>query len=239
MPQHVQLNNIDHADLRVITARGPEYGDAVMHAVTYPAEFRNVQACYPIVFQKAADGGFQPLALFGFRPGQNLFLEDGRWDASYLPLAIERLPFLIGRALIGHGGDELTMHIDLDSPRVSRSEGEPLFLPHGGTSEFLERMNSVLQALHAGLQAVPAFMEALLAHELLESFVLDIQLDHGSEHRLAGFYTIHEERLGALDGAALEALHRRGHLQPIYMALASQARFRDLIDRVNRRGADA
>lgn len=234
MTRHVQLNYIDHADLRAITARGPEYGDAVMHAPTWPAEFRNVQAYYPIVFQKAADGSFQPLALFGFRPGQNLFLEDGRWDASYLPLAIERLPFLIGR-----GGDELTMHIDLDSPRISRSEGEALFLPHGGTSEFLERMNSVLQALHAGLQATPAFMEALLAHELLESFVLDIQLDDGSEHRLAGFYTINEERLGALDGAALEALHRRGYLQPIYMALASQARFRDLIDRVNRRGADA
>ena len=235
MAQHVLLNNIDHARLRVIAARGAAYGDAVMHAVTFPAELRNVQACYPIVFQKTADGSFQPLALFGFTPGQNLFLDGERWDAPYIPLAIERQPFLIGRS-----NEELVMHVDLDSPRIGTDTGEPLFLPHGGTSEFLERMNSVLRALHEGLQATPAFIDALLAHDLLESFVLDIQLDDGSEHRLAGFYTINEERLRALDGAALERLHRQGHLEPVYMAVASLAHLRDLIDRVNRRhGHDA
>lgn len=228
MAQHVPLNNVDHAALRVSTARGAAWGDAVMSAVTFPGEFRNVQACYPIVFQKAVDGGFQPLALFGFEPGQNLFLDGERWDASYLPLAIERQPFLIGRE-----GDELAMHVDLDSPRIA-SNGEALFLPHGGNSEFLERMNSVLLALHQGLQATPAFIDALLAHGLLESFVFDIRLDDGSEHRLAGYYTINEDRLRALDGGALEALHRRGHLEPVFMALASLSRFRELIDRVNR-----
>ena len=172
MAQHVLLNNIDHARLRVIAARGAAYGDAVMHAVTFPTELRNVQACYPIVFQKTADGSFQPLALFGFTPGQNLFLDGERWDAPYIPLAIERQPFLIGRS-----DEELVMHVDLDSPRIGTDTGEPLFLPHGGTSEFLERMNSVLRALHEGLQATPAFIDALLAHDLLESFVLDIQLD--------------------------------------------------------------
>ena len=132
------------------------------------------------------------------------------------------------------------MHVDLDSPRIGTDAGEALFLAHGGTSEFLERMNSVLRALHEGLQATPAFIDALLAHDLLESFVLDIQLDDGSEHRLAGFYTINEERLRALDGAALERLHRQGHLEPVYMAVASLAHLRDLIDRVNRRhGHDA
>ncbi len=235
MAQHVLLNNIDHARLRVIAARGAAYGDAVMHAVTFPAELRNVQACYPIVFQKTADGSFQPLALFGFTPGQNLFLDGERWDAPYVPLAIERQPFLIGRS-----DEELVMHVDLDSPRIGTDTGEPLFLPHGGTSEFLERMNSVLRALHEGLQATPAFIDALLAHDLLESFVLDIQLDDGSEHRLAGFYTINEERLRALDGAALERLHRQGHLEPVFMVVASLAHLRDLIDRVNRRhGRDA
>lgn len=228
MAQHVPLNNVDHAALRVSTARGAALGDAVMSAVTFPGEFRNVQACYPIVFQKAADGGFQPLALFGFEPGQNLFLDGQRWDASYLPLAIERQPFLIGRE-----GDELAMHVDLDSPRIA-SDGEALFLPHGGNSEFLERMNSVLLALHQGLQATPAFIDALLAHELLESFVFDIRLDDGSEHRLAGYYTINEDRLRALDAVALDALHRRGYLEPVFMALASLSRFRELIDRVNR-----
>ena len=44
-------------------------------------------------------------------------------------------------------------------------------------------------------------------------------------------------RLRQLDGDAFASLGRAGHLEPIYMMLASVARFRDLIDRVNRAGA--
>lgn len=235
MTRHVLLNNIDHRDLRIDTGRGAALGDAVMSAPTFPAEFRNLQSHYPIVFHRDAQGGFRPLALFGFREGQNLFLDGDRWDATYLPLAIERQPFLIGR-----DGDALMVHIDLDSPRVRDDRGEPLFREHGGTSEYLERINSVLAALHDGLQRTPAFVDALTRHQLLESFVLDVALDDGSQNRLAGFHTIDEERLRALDGAALESLHREGHLEAIYMALASLSRLRDLIERTNRRhGADA
>ena len=74
MSQHVLLNNIDHKDLRVDTARSAALGDDVMFAATFPAEFRNVQAYYPIVFRKTAEGAFQPIALFGFQEGRNLFL---------------------------------------------------------------------------------------------------------------------------------------------------------------------
>jgi hypothetical protein len=89
--------------------------------------------------------------------------------------------------------------------------------------------------LHDGIATTPAFIDALLRHGLLESFVLDITLDDGSDNRLAGFHTIDEARLQALDGAALEHLARGGHLLPIYMVLASLSRFRDLIERMNRR----
>ncbi len=230
MANSVLLNNVDHQDVRVITRRAAEFGDGQMFALTFPDEFRSIQAHYPIVFRKSLDGiGFEPIALLGLQAGQNLFLREGRWDAAYLPLALERQPFLIGRS-----GEELLVHIDLDSPRLSRSEGEPLFLPHGGSSDYLQRMNSVLLALHQGLEATPAFVAALLAHELLESFVLDIELADGSQNRLAGYYTINEERLASLPGSALEALARAGHLQAIYMAVASLSQLRLLIDRVER-----
>ena len=67
MNNAVLLNNIDHKDLRVITTRAAAYGDDVKSALTFPAEFRNVQACYSIVFQKTADGKFQSIVLFGFQ----------------------------------------------------------------------------------------------------------------------------------------------------------------------------
>ncbi|MEW6704062.1 MAG: SapC family protein [Pseudomonadota bacterium] len=231
MPRHVVLNNIDHKDLRIITAHGERYGDGVMAAVTFPAEFRNVQAHYPIVFQKTHDGtSFQPLALFGFREGENLFLRNGGWDATYVPLAIERQPFLIG-----FDGDEPIVHLDLDSPRVSSHEGEPVFLPYGGMSEYLDRVSSMLLTIHEGVQSTPAFVSALLSHGLLEPFALDIERTDGSQQRLAGFYAIHEERLQKLEGPALEQLNRDGHLLAVYMAVASMSRLRDLIDRAEAR----
>jgi hypothetical protein len=230
MTNPVLLNNIDHKDLRVVTDHSAGYGDDVMFALTFPAEFRTLQAHYPIVFRKTFDGvSFEPVALFGFGEGENLFLGRDGWQATAVPLTIQRQPFLIGVS-----GDELMVHVDLDNPRVGASAGEPVFLPQGGSTEFLERMNSTLLAIHQGLQATPAFIAALLEHELLESFVFDIELDDGSQNRLAGFYTVNEERLEALDGHALERLHRASHLQAIYMAVASLSNFRDLIERKNR-----
>jgi len=176
MTKHAHLNNVEHRDLRVITARGPQFGDNVMYSLTFPAEFRNVQAHYPIVFGKAADGTFTPLALFGFHEKQNLFLRNGAWESTYIPMMVERMPFLIGNAPNGK-----VVHIDLDSPRVSRTEGEPIFNEHGANSEFLERMTGVLGALHEGIESTPAFVMALLGHNLLESFVLDIQFLDGAQ----------------------------------------------------------
>ena len=230
MTHSVLLNNIDHKDLRIITTRSAELGDNVMYAITFPAEFRNLQAHYPIVFRKNAQAQFEPVALLGFQERQNLFLSPQGWDATYVPLTIERLPFMIG-----FGADrEPMMHIDLSSPRISRSEGESIFREHGGNTEFLERMNSVLLAIHQGIASVAPFVEALLERDLLESFVFDIQLNDGSQNRLAGFYTINEERLLDLNGTVLERFNRAGHLQAIYMAIASLSNFRALIERVNK-----
>lgn len=233
MTRHVQLNNIDHRDLRIDTRRSAALGDGVACVATFPAEFRDLQAYYPIVFRRNEAGAFAPLALLGFEEGHNLFLDGERWDAAYVPLSIERSPFLIGR-----GGEDITVHLDLDSPRVQRDAGQPLFREHGGNTDYLDRVASVLLTLHNGLMRVPAFVEALQAHQLLESFVLDMELDDGSVNRLAGYHTINEDRLRALDAAALGQLHAAGHLEPVFMAVASVSNFRDLIDRMNRSRAD-
>lgn len=237
MPNHVLLNNVQHKDLRIVTRHGHGLGDEVMFTATFPAEMRSLQGHYPIVFRKTDDGrNFEPVALFGFQQGENLFLTESGWDAPEVPLMMERQPFLIGR-----DGEELLVHIDMDNPRVvvdkNATECEPAFLPHGGVTEYLERINSMLFTIHQGLQSNNAFVAALLKHELLESFVFDIELDDGSLNRLAGFYTIHEERLAALKDDAVAELHRAGWLQPAYMALASLAQFRRLIDRKNARNA--
>jgi hypothetical protein len=219
------LDNITHKDLRIITRRGAQWGDALMSCVATPDEFRSLQAHYPIVFQKNSEGQMQPMALFGLREGQNLFLGPDGWTVPYIPLAMQREPFMIGV-----NQDELRMLVDMASPRISQgADGEAVFLPMGGHTEFLERANSVLKALHEGLQATPAFIEALLAHDLLESFVLDVERPDGSHGRLVGLYTIHEERLAALDDKTVGLLHQADYLLPIYMVIASMSNLHTLI----------
>lgn len=236
MPNVIQLNNVEHKDLRVITAHGARYCDDVMAALTFPAEFRSVQAHYPIVFSRANDGTYTPLAVFGFKDRQNLFLtgEPGheRWDASYVPLMMERMPFYVGNAPNGK-----SIHIDIDSPRVSRTEGEPVFLEHGGNTEYLDKAISMLATIDRGIAATAPFVAALQEHDLLESFVIDITLRDGSQNRFAGFHTVQEERLAKLGAEALGKLHEKGYLHAIYMVVASLSHFRDLIERVGRQAS--
>ncbi|MDN3923164.1 SapC family protein [Roseateles violae] len=221
------LNNISHKDLRIVTQRGAQWGDDVMSCPVTPDEFRSLQADYPIVFQPDGKGGFLPVALFGLQEGQNLFLNERGWDAEYLPLAMLRMPFSIGVA-----GDELRMMVDMASPRISRgAEGEAVFLPQGGNSELLERANSILRTLHEGNLVIPGFIDALVANELLEPFVLDVERPDGTHGQLVGYSMIHEERLAALSADTVSLLHQADYLQPIYMAIASLSNLTKLIRR--------
>lgn len=222
------LNNIQHKDLRIVTRRGAQWGDDFMSAPVTLDEFRKLQAHYPIVFQPDGKGSFLPVVLFGLQEGQNLFLTDEGWDADYLPLSVQRMPFSIGVA----EGDELRMLVDMSSRRISRgAEGEAIFLPHGGTTDFTENANAVLRTLHEGLQATAEFVETLVAQDLLEPFTLDVERPDGSHGQLLGFSIINEDRLAALDAGAVALLHQADYLMPIYMALASLSNFRALIKR--------
>ena len=234
MGQYEILNKEKHRHLRIKTGYGPTLGDAVMYMMTYPMEFRDIQSCYPILFTKDPNtGGFFAAAVLGFEADQNLFLQDDGWDASYVPAMAQRQPFLIAT---GGEGDDRTpvVSLDVDHPRVSQDEGEALFDSQGGTTEFLERKIALLDKLHNGLQHGKGFVDALLEHELLEQITLDIAFDDGSKQTLQGFYCIAEERLYQLQGDVLESLNQAGYLQPVFMAVASLSRMRNVIERRNR-----
>lgn len=239
MTRPALLDNVTHRNLRIRTERSAALGDARQSALALPGEFRHLQAHFPIVFQlvegDTANAGFQPVALFGLEEGQNLFLTDSGWDAPAVPMALQRDPFMIGRA----ADDSLQLHIDLDSPRIVRPEegevGTALFMPHGGFSDYLDHVVQLMEHLHAQAQQLPVFIEALTRHQLLEPFVIDIETPGGEQGRLSGLFTIHEERLAALPGAALEALAREGHLLPIHMQIASLAQLPVLLERASRR----
>jgi len=234
MSQYEVLNKEKHRQLRIRSGYGAALGDAVMYVMTYPLEFRDIQSCYPILFTKDPNtGGFFAAAVLGFEADQNLFLQEERWDAPYVPALVRRQPFLIAT-----GGEDANatpvVSLDLDHPRVSEDEGEALFDADGNPSEFLNQKIALLDKLHHGLQHGVGFVDTLLKHELLEQINLDITFNDGSKKTVQGFYSIAEERLYQLPGNVLESLNQAGYLQPVFMAVASLSRVRDVIERRNR-----
>jgi hypothetical protein len=233
MTNYVLLNDIEHANLKVVNERSEALGDKVKYAMTFPFEFRSIQACYPIFFQKeASTGAFFPLALFGFENDENLFLNDNGWQAPYVPVMIRRQPFLIGFQSDADDSEvkNPVVSIDMDSPRISETEGESLFLEHGGSSEFLQKVTGNLELIHQAHEHSRKFVEALIEHDLLESFTLNIELDNGSANQLMGYYTINEDSVQQLSAESLASLNSQGFLQPIFMVLASHSCIRALID---------
>lgn len=235
MANHALLNNLDHKDLKIITEKSEKYGNNVMHSVVYPFEFKHVQANYPIFFHKdVTHNTYTALALFGFEEKENLFLHDNQWQASYIPLMIEREPFLIGLQSGIENGETVEnpmIHLDLDNPRVSKEQGSDIFLPHGGNSEYINRVSSILNAIHESKPSTKLFMDTLTELDLFESFNLDIQLTNGSNNRLTGFFTINEDKLKDLSGEQLEAMNKSGLLKLIYMVIASHENINALIQR--------
>jgi len=236
MKNHVLLDSDKHKGLQIITTRSKTYGDSVMFTMTFPFEFRNIQSCYPIFFHKNPEtGSLYPVALFGFQDKENLFLNDDGWSAPYVPLMIERQPFFIGfqKSEGSENRKSAKVTIDMDSPRISTKEGKALFEEHGGNSEYLVRMTNNLEMIHAGHKHSEKFIDALLEHDLVEPFSLDITLNDGSNNQLIGFYTISEDKLQALDGATMESFSNQGFLQPIFMLIASHSCIRTLVDLKN------
>ena len=231
MAKFALLNSVDHQHVKIITERSARYGDDVKQALTFPFEFRNVQAFYPILFQPDQDGGFIPVALFGFESRENLFLGEAGWQAAYIPAMMRREPFLIGyQQPAGQGERTRVLSLDMAHPRVNTAQGEALFEPLGGRTPFLEDAANLLETIYEGLEHNRAFIAALQEHDLLEAVTMDIALKDGSRNQLLGYHCLAEEKIKELPGSVLETFNQNGFLMPMFMALASMANLQRLVE---------
>lgn len=239
MTRHVMLNNIAHKDLRVITRHAAEFGDNVGTTMVVPTEFADVQREYPIFFRKdPTTGEFSSFALLGFSKDENLFLEDGVWKAAYVPAVLARGPFLIGFQERREGGDvqkEPVIHVDLDDPRISATEGEPVFLPQGGNSRYLDYIGGLLNGIRNGLEVSKAMFAAFAAANLIEPVKIEVKFNSEEQYDLHGMYTINQKKLADLDAETLHSLNRSGFLQGAFLVTSSLSNVQRLIEMKGRR----
>jgi len=239
MAKYELLDNITHADLRIITDRAEQYGDKVGLVRTFPTEFADIQREFPILFRKdSEEEGFYAVALLGLEKDENLFLGDSGWSASYVPAILAKDAFVIGLTEEISGGDvhlEPMLHVDMENPRVSTTEGEAVFLKHGGNSPYIEKVGAILRAVHAGAEIAKTMYARYDELGLIAPVKMEITLNKDMKRTLAGFYTIDEEKLRALDAESLYKLNSVGYLQGAYMIVASLANIKKLIDIKNAR----
>lgn len=236
MAQYQLLNNIAHKNLRILTRRGAELGDAVGGCAVYPTEFNELQKYYPILFQATDEGSWMSIVLFGFELNENLFLSGDKWLVPYVPAVIEREPFIIGMHERSTGDVEPVVHVDLDSPRIaSGDEGEAVFLPLGGNSAFLERATDVLLMVHEGVSEAERMLSEFIRLELIERITLDIEFSNGVHYKNNHYATISKERLLALPDAEIAQLHRSGLLRYAYLIIGSITNIQQMVDIKNNR----
>jgi hypothetical protein len=227
MARRVQLDNVDHQHLRVIDRAAGEV--SINQALVVPSEFEPLQREYPILFRRDAQGGFQSVAILGLDRGENLFLRDGEWITRYVPATLRRGPLFLGVGDEEQPGDAAIL-IDLDDPRVSESEGEPLFLPHGGAAPSLQQAAEALHTVHEGLELSRAMFAVLAELDLIQPVEINVEIGDGTRYRLPDFLTIGADRFAALSGAELERLNRAGFLAAAVHARSSLANIERLIE---------
>ena len=238
--KRVLLNNIDHKDLRVIAGHSATFGDSVNQVLVFPTEYEELAREYPIFFRKGPDAAFYSVVVLGLDRDENLFLDAQGWQARYVPAMQQRGPFVIGlqeQHIDGEVRREPTIQIEVDHPRLSTTDGQPLFLPHGGNTPYLEHILGVMRAILIGTEKSPQMFAVFEELGLLREVNLEVKLDETRTYTLPGLFTIDEARLAALGGNELEALHCAGFLRAAFLAATSLGNVARLIELKNRKTA--
>lgn len=235
MVNPVALHNKTHRNTRVITIRSAEFGENIHFVPVLGDELRHLVLDYPVCFMKDPETGqFGLFALMGFEPGQNLYLQGERWNATYVPLHIRRQPFMVARPPEGSSG-KAVISLDMDSPRVQELSGEALFNEDGSNTPYLDQVIQIMSALIAGTDSTSAFVDTVAGLDLIEATQLDITFADGEKKRFEGLYTISAEKMRELSGDDLEQLHKRGFLEACTLITASMGQVQHLIDLRNAR----
>ena len=205
----------------------------VNRAVALSVEFNELHREYPLLLRKTDEApGFVAHAILGFEKDENLFVEGDRWTSTFIPATLARGPFSLGYIRAEDGGNApagMKVMIDEQHPRL-RPDGQPVFLPLGGESPYLEGIKRVLQTVDAGLRIDRLLYRELVAMDLLEQVKIEISVFTELRYDFSGYQSINQEKFAALNAEQLFRLHRLGLLAPVYFLISSLGNFQRLVN---------
>lgn len=226
MVSPVVLSNEKHAKLRVIeSADYSQHKKEHLVRITVQ-DFFVLSSEFPLVFVKEnGQDMFVPVAVMGLKEGKNLYCQTDQWQAHVVPANFNNYPFRMVR--IEEGSDQLALLVDEDSPRLSETDGIPLFNEEGEKTEYLEKKIEILLKNARLTAQTESICKILADKDLLMTKQLQLQHRPDSQrYNIDGIYTIDEEKLNALSDEDFLDLKKQGLIPLIYAHLCSLQQFR-------------
>jgi hypothetical protein len=228
------LDTVLHRDLRLnVGANALDKLKAFTSFMITASEFAEASREFPILFVRAvpdAKGADQvaPVAVFGLRVGENLFVKDDRWIGTYTPAMLRAYPFTMARV---EGSDRWAMVFDNAWEGFSRTEGLPLFDEKGEATELLVNAHKFVQELENDIERTRVACQRLLELKLLKPMRFDATLPDGQTLSIDGFLTLDQEAFAKLPDAVVGELHRNGLMYLLHAHHISLNNMRRLLER--------
>lgn len=214
-------------ELRVVTRAGFKHLKHFNNAALTGEEVVAAAANFPVVFlQDEETGRFELAALLGLEADENLFVDAaGQWQGTHLPKSLSALPFA---AFPSREKESERIQIDIDSPIVSRSQGELLF-KNGEETSFLKARRQYIEMVTDSHLQTESMVEELVNRNLMAEFLLQIQDGGGEPRIIRGLYTINMDEFSYLTDADILSFHKLNYWGPIYAIQQSVTQFRRLV----------
>jgi hypothetical protein len=189
-------------------------------------EFSRAASIYPIVFvEDTRKDQFRPVVLLGLEEGENLFVQNDRWQASYIPAIIRRYPFALAKT--GEEG-RFTVCIDDQSELLTEEEGRPLFEDNGEPAELMNGVKRYLAELQQMDKFTDDFCKYLAEKNMFAPLNMRVRI--GREMRnITGAYIVNEERLNALSDETFLEMRTQKYIPVVYAHLSSLSQIERLL----------
>lgn len=228
----VPLNNKTHKNLKVRRDFSFPHSKTQQLVPITPNEIAKAASCYPVCFiRDSQTSSFTLAAILGTDSNENLFYDPTGWKAPYIPLHIQKAPFVIGT----QEDNSYLVAIDIKSEYCGEQDGEPLFDGQGFETTALKSIRELCEHLTTQEHLAVNFINELTELGLLTEHNLRYTLPSGEKKELTGLYSVDEELLKYLPEEQILSLHKKGYLTAINAHLVSLGQFSRLFSLKNNR----
>ena len=221
MKKIVPLTYEKHGRLRLIEQRDFSGHREENFVPVVFQEFSAMATEFPLVFvRNKKTGDFMPSALMGLDQATNLYCQTATWQPTFIPTSFTLEPFAVTQLGSGVGDSEIAL--DQNSPLLSETSGEKLYLEDGAATDYLKaKKENVVKITEQSLQAVE-ICRYLAEKKLLVSRTLKLQYSEESrKYEIEGVFVIDDNIIKNLPDKEFRELRDRGLLAMIYAHLVS------------------